>query len=146
MTIYGVLDFTRPGNLSLGFFLDNANGQRLDLSIPPGPFPIEQETNYAFYRAPQNLARGAHTLTVTVLECSGNQTFNFDYITYVSPPATASVVQPSATASSAPHTAHALIGPIAGGVVGGVVFLLLVGLIFDCIRRRRRQTRPKFGM
>lgn len=139
-----MLDFTRPGNLSLGFFLDNADEQRLDLVIPPGPFPIAQKANYAFYRAPQTLTRGDHTLMVTVLECSGNQTFTLDYITYVSPPDTASVVQ-APTASSATHGTHALIGPIAGGVVGGVVFLLLAGLLFDCVRRRRRQTRPKFG-
>ena len=30
------------------------------------------------------------------------------------------------------------------GVVGGVVFVILVGLIFDCFRRRKQQLKSRF--
>lgn len=148
--MYGVLDPTRVGQLSLEYLLDGGTLlRRVDFtgtgSSPPNS--TAPQTNFAFFTVPAALAApGPHTLLVDVIECTGNQTFVFDYATYTAPLLDGGPGGPVLPPASAPvHVGKSRVGPIVGGVVGGVVLLLLVGLLLDCVRRRRRQVRTRFG-
>ncbi|KAG8773434.1 hypothetical protein FRC16_005351, partial [Serendipita sp. 398] len=85
-----------------------------------------------------NLALSEHTVIVThegsqVLSASGNSTIYFVSIDYTGTPTTPSV-NPAPAGSKSPP-----IGPIVGGVVGGVALLFIAVVAFWWLRRRRKQ-------
>lgn len=137
------MDWTTAGTLGLRFTLDgvirdvalNTSSQQEQLF--DGPI----QPNYPFYVTPKNLTAGPHTLGVQVLQTT-NLSFIFDYITFVpsaTPPVTDSVtLQPTDSLSKTN------IGVIIGCTVGGLALVLLVILIFDCVRRRKRQLTSEF--
>ena len=148
--MYGVHDPTRVGELSLEYNVDGTLLRRVDFTntgsaAPNNNISTVPQTNFPFFTVPALLTLGTHTLTVVVVECAGNQTFVFDYATYTYPllDAGAGPVLPPTTTPV--HVGKSHVGAIVGGVVGGVVLLLLVGLLLDCMRRRRRQVRMRFG-
>ncbi len=143
-------DPTRVGELSLEYNLDGDLLHRIDFintgsAAPESNISTVPQANFPFFTVPASVTLGTHTLTVIVVECAGNQTFVFDYATYTYPLLDAGagpVLPPSATPV---HAGKSRVGAIVGGVVGGVVLLLLVGLLLDCVRRRKRQVRMRFG-
>ena len=136
-------DFTITGTLELRFTLD---GVPADVGHAVAATDTEfleglTQPNFLWFEGPTDLTPGVHTLGVEVLACD-SLPFVVDYITFLpSDPSVDSDV-PSTPGSSSSSKK----GPIAGGVVGGIVFLALVALLFDCVRRRKRQTRTRFGV
>ncbi|KAJ3885575.1 hypothetical protein GG344DRAFT_11113, partial [Lentinula edodes] len=81
IAVFGVFGWTGAGSLTLDFALDNQTTTSV-VSIPSGSTPPHQETpNYQFLSS--NLTSGNHTLFVNVTDTIGNQTFVFDYLTYI---------------------------------------------------------------
>ena len=143
LTVRGLMDWTTDGSLGLRFTLDGViQDVALNTSFPQGQlFEGPIQPNYPFYVTPKNLTAGPHTLGAQVLQTT-NLSFIFDYITFVpsaTPPVTDSVtLQPTDSLSKAN------LGVIIGGTVGGLALILLAILIFDCVRRRKRQLQSEF--
>lgn len=140
LNVYGMKDFTIIGSLELRFTLDGVpEDAGHEVAVGDAQFLAGlTQPNFKWYEAPADLAPGVHTLGVEVLACE-SLPFVVDYITYLPSSGSVSIDVPSTPGSSSKK------GPIAGGVVGGIVFLALVALLFDCVRRRKRQTRTRFG-
>jgi len=103
---------------------------------------LGQQPNYLFYSY-DFLTTGEHTLVVNVTECL-NQTFRFDYLTYV--PAFAKISDMpkdsggSSGAAASPGSGNKGVKSIVGGVVGAVVGSVLLGvLLFLFLKRRARR-------
>ncbi|KAJ3903805.1 hypothetical protein F5879DRAFT_922769 [Lentinula edodes] len=119
------------------------------LGIPSGSTPPHQETpNYQFFSS--NLISGNHTPFVNVTDAIGNQTFVFDYLTYI--PSFESLVSkpdftdtgtvlPTPGAVAAPtqgngNSKHVNTSVIVGCVVGGLVGLTFLAAFAFIIARR----------
>lgn len=138
LVVYGIMDLTAPSSLNLRFTVDGGSQEDKNYVVMESDvveFQGLKRPNFPWYQTPSNLPTGEHTLGVEVLDCQ-NLTFVVDYFTFM--PSSVSI-SPAAGAGSSSRK-----GAIAGGVVGGVVFVILVGLLFDCIRRRKRQIRTRF--
>lgn len=145
LSIYGVMDWTQIGHLVLSVAVDGFFVDQIDFPVLLNTSEVVggwgQETNFLFYKIPANVSTpGTHTVLVDVVECI-NQTFTFDYITYTSPSFTFEAIPSTPSGSNT----KSRIGPIIGGAVGGLIFILLVALFLDCVRRRKRQVRTHFG-
>jgi len=154
VAIYGLFDFSSPGLLALSFSIDSqslSQTYRVTSSSPQLVAELGQQPNYLFYSY-DFLTTGEHTLVVNVTECL-NQTFRFDYLTYV--PAFAKISDMpkdsggSSGASSSPGTGnngHRAVKSIVGGVVGALVGSVLLGaLLFLFLRRRARRRNETFN-
>ena len=136
-----------------------------DTSAPSSSYSIDDGTSTNF-TAPLDIATtqydkaffqvqglspdSEHTLAVNVLYASDNAPYLFDYIGYIP------LTQPSTTSSmaNAPGTGLPIpsansssskpIGPIIGGVVGGVALVLLAAATLYFYISRRRLGRPYF--
>ncbi|KJA18127.1 hypothetical protein HYPSUDRAFT_218388 [Hypholoma sublateritium FD-334 SS-4] len=140
LAVYGMKDFTILGSLELRFTLDGVP-EDTGHAVAAGDAQFLAgltQPNFLWYEAPADLAPGVHALGVEVLACE-SLPFVVDYITFLPSDPSVSSDVPSTPAGSSSKK-----GSIAGGVVGGIVFLALVALLFDCMRRRKRQTRTRF--
>ncbi len=138
LILYGIMDLTVPSSLDLRFTVDGGFVEDRSYTVVESDvaeFQGLKRPNFPWYQIPSNIPAGEHTLSVEVTDCQ-NLTFVVDYFTFM--PSSLSVGSVARAGSSSRK------GAIAGGIVGGVVFMILVGLIFDCIRRRRRQLKSRF--
>ena len=136
--MYGIMDLTAPSSLDLRYTLDGGFLEDRSYTVMESDvveFQGLKRPNFPWYQIPSNVPAGEHTLSVEVTDCQ-NLTFVVDYFTLM--PSNLSVSAVARVGSSSRK------GAIAGGVVGGVVFVILVGLIFDCFRRRKRQLKSRF--
>lgn len=88
------------------------------------------------------LASASHTLTVNVTDVVNAYPLAIDFIAYNATYDSITDMTGTAAGSGKKHTSH--IGAIVGGVLGGLVFVALVGLFLyvqNNRRRRRVQTR-----
>ncbi|THV02160.1 hypothetical protein K435DRAFT_836527 [Dendrothele bispora CBS 962.96] len=138
-------------NLGLNFTLDGYSQlvtfTNEDLSLPGG------SPHFPYFRN-DSLSEGNHTLIMTVVDVTGNTSVIIDYLTYN--PSFATVrdkptfsISNSTSAPSPPETQspdptpgpESDRGAIAGGVVGGVVFLVLLALGVWLVYRKKQQAR-----
>ncbi len=157
MAIYGIYDFSNLGKLTLSFTIDSQSLLQTYQVTPTTPQFINeqgQEPNFKFYSY-DFLTAGEHTLVVNVTECV-NQTFRFDYLTYVpafgkvSDMPTDLLTWASASGSGSGSTGggggggKTSIGVIVGSVVGVLAGSVLLGvLLFFFLRRRKSATGEK---
>lgn len=132
------MDWSQIGNLSLNFIMDGAT-QSANYTVQTGnPQTAAQvtekltEPNFMWYQNPEVLAFGEHTLVVEVTECD-TVPFILDYFTFN--------IQSSPT--PLPTSGRSKKGSIAGGVVGGMVFVLLLAFVFNWYQRRKRRMRTR---
>lgn len=140
LTLYGVFDYTRLGIMNVTFSLDGFTSSTFYevLSVVENFLDGVIQPNFPLYTSLDGMTAGPHTLVVEVVACE-NLTLTVDYFTY----APAEAASSPATVSSSSRKSHA--GAIAGGIVGGLAFLLITALILDCVRRRKRQLRHNFS-
>lgn len=134
------MDFTKLGLLNLTFSLDGGDlGSSTFFMNPTDPGFVEgvMEPHFEFIRTPA-LSSGQHTLVITVAEID-DQSFILDFITTTAFPVleSRSVILPAGRKSR--------VGAIVGGVIGGIVFLLLAGLLFDFVRLRKQRLRARLS-
>ncbi|KAJ3918217.1 hypothetical protein F5877DRAFT_67555 [Lentinula edodes] len=148
IAVFAVFGWTGAGSLTLDFALDNQTTTSV-VSIPSGSTPPHQETpNYQFLSS--NLTSGNHTLFANDTDTIGNQTFVFDYLTYIpsfellanKPDFTdTGTVLPTPGAVAAPtqgngNCKHVNTSVIVGCVVGGLVGLTFLAALAIIIARR----------
>ncbi|KAH7875250.1 uncharacterized protein C8R40DRAFT_1069705 [Lentinula edodes] len=148
IAVFAVFGWTGTGSLTLDFSLDNQTTISV-VSIPSGSTPPHQETpNYQFLSS--NLTSGNHTLFANDTDTIGNQTFVFDYLTYIpsfellanKPDFTdTGTVLPTPGAVAAPtqgngNCKHVNTSVIVGCVVGGLVGLTFLAAFAFIIARR----------
>ncbi|KAI0635889.1 hypothetical protein C8Q77DRAFT_600214 [Trametes polyzona] len=145
-----------PPNVSVS--IDGSTPETL--SVPP--------TALDFFYKNKNLNVGKHTITITVLEETDDWPFVLDYLVYGGPDdvtvpigATQQVADDGSDADTAGFLQGLLpqiekaqqsksdsvpVGPIVGGVIGGIALLTLISLVvwYLFIRPRRRGGRPFF--
>jgi len=123
---------------------------------------IGDASNFLFY-ASDSISAGEHTLVIDITQTS-NQSFILDYITYApsfptlgrmanftttsaKPSATgggAPIQNPLTTAASDQNSVQKVpVGGIVGGTVGGIFFVVLIGLLIWFLRRRSKKNRKR---
>ena len=138
-TIWGVQTTSTLGVLSAIYTVDGVPIGK-DYSVQPSNSGYKsgqgQVPNNALFTT-GSLPQGNHTVMLTISKCV-NQTFIFDYITYMPlglPNST--VIDSGSSGIKAPA------GAIVGGVLGGIALLLVaLAVVFA---RRRRQRREAFS-
>jgi hypothetical protein len=151
--IYGLFDFSSPSVLVLSFSVDSqslSQTYRVTSSSPQLVAELGQQPNFLFYSY-DFLTTGEHTLLVNVTECL-NQTFRFDYLTYV--PAFGKVsdmpIYSDGGSSTSPGTGdngNRGVGPTVGAALGAVLgSVLLAVLLFLFLRRRARRKKENDGI
>ena len=128
--------------------------------IAPGYFTI----NTVFFQS-QTLVDGDHTLVITTTNGTRPNRYWLDYFQYTASPVVSSssstssssvlssTVQPSSSSSSpvssstsaVSSSSRVKVGPIVGGVLGGIAILVIAALLlFICvkIRRNKRKVSP----
>jgi hypothetical protein len=157
VAIYGIYDFSNLGKLTLSFTMDSQSLSYTYQVTPTTPKFINeqgQEPNFKFHSF-DFLTAGEHTLVVNVTECA-NQTFRFDYLTYVpgfekvSDMPTDLLTWASGGGSGSGSTGggggggKTSIGVVVGSVVAALAGSVLLGvLVFFLLRRRKSTTGEK---
>ncbi|KAJ3733637.1 hypothetical protein DFJ43DRAFT_1068117 [Lentinula guzmanii] len=148
ISVFGVFEWTGTGSVTLDFNLDNQTTPSV-ISVPSGSSPSHPETpNHLFFSS--NVTAGNHTLLVNVTDAVGNQTFVFDYLTYIpsfeslasKPNFTGTAVGSALPTQVTPtqgndNTHHSNTGAIVGGVVGGLLGVVLLAVLVILVFRRR---------
>ncbi|KAJ3992466.1 hypothetical protein F5050DRAFT_919472 [Lentinula boryana] len=148
ISVFGVFEWTGTGSVTLDFNLDNQTTPSV-ISVPSGSSPSHPETpNHLFFSS--NVTTGNHTLLVNVTDAVGNQTFVFDYLTYIpsfeslasKPNFTGTAVGSALPTQVAPtqgndNARHSNTGAIVGGVVGGLLGIVLLAVLVILVFRRR---------
>jgi hypothetical protein len=142
--------------VAFDFFIDSQFEQRYSQQIP-----LELELQIMRLWASRELPFGNHTIELEIFELE-NAIAVIDYFqvfasgeppldvasgvssnrspsTAVDSTATSTQTHSSNAAQSSSGTARIPTGPIAGGVIGSILLLALLGLAFFCIRRRHRR-------
>jgi len=156
--VYGIFSWAQIGNLTATYMLDGTSTTKTYLvttSSPQFTKKFEEESNYILFSS-DSFAAGDHTLVINITQCI-NQTFILDYITYTPsfltlasmpnltnlPTTTINSGSSSAT-SSGSQVNHSNIGrkkipisAIVGGVLGGILFFVLIGFFLGYLRRNR---------
>ncbi|KAK7472219.1 hypothetical protein VKT23_000341 [Stygiomarasmius scandens] len=152
ISVYGVFNWTLPGNINVAFTLDGNMDTRPFPSVDRPP-NLSSSTNFLLFNA-VGLSVGNHTIIVELAEVLGNQSLTLDYLTYQpsfsslsdkpnfaagSPSSTTvnSTPSQSATDSGAVRASSHSSAAIIGGVVGGTLLILML-LIYWFRRRRAR--------
>lgn len=145
------MDWTKLGLLNITFSVDGGPATFMSFNIDDTAAGFVQgltEPNFLFYNTPSELSSGEHTLLATVTACE-NQAFILDYITYTpnftdTPAISPSIGgdEPSSTSSPVSAgfdgiSAKKHVGPIVGGVVGGLALLTVVVLLLGWVARRK---------
>jgi hypothetical protein len=159
VAIYGIYDFSNLGKLTLSFTIDSQSLLQTYQVTPTTPQFINeqgQEPNFKFYSY-DFLTAGEHTLVVNVTECA-NQTFRFDYLTYVptfekvSDMPTDLLTWASGSGSGSGSTGGSTggggktsTGVIVGSVVGALAGSVLLGVLLFLFLRRRKSTTGEKG-
>ncbi|KAF9061786.1 hypothetical protein BDP27DRAFT_1428553 [Rhodocollybia butyracea] len=177
ISVYGFSEGTNTGSISIDFTLDGKTTP-FNLSLPVvGTAASQFSTPHRFFSA-DSIDAGNHTLQMNVTDAFGNQTFVFDYITYVAsysnlgskpnftastpnmpspssnwtsagstPTCTPASTRTPAPASLSSSTSHKNIGPIVGGIIGGVgglaIMLVVLWLVFRNWRKQRNNLIPE---
>ena len=156
LSIYGNFLWEQVGGMTLSYNI-NGGTNFSQTFTSDGTNPIKEEPNFKLVDTGP-LSPGNYTLTLTLTDCVG-QTLLVDYILYTPsfsnlasmPNLTASTTQsqtttvgqtstaPTGGGTSSPQpSSKTNAGAIAGGTVGGIVFLLILGaLAFWWFRRRK---------
>ena len=156
--VYGIFSWAQIGNLSATYTLDGTATSKTYLvteSSPQFRKKFEEESNYILFSS-DPLAAGDHTLVINITQCI-NQTFILDYITYIPsfltlasmpnltnlPTTTFKSGSSSATSSGSPVNQSNIgrkkipINAIVSGLLGGILFFVLVGFLLGYLRRKR---------
>ena len=144
IAIYGLYDFSSPSLLIVSFSIDSSplsETYRVTSTTPQFVAETGQEPNYLFYSYDFLLSE-EHTLVVNVTE-SVNETFRFDYLTYIPTFETVSNM-PSLGGGSSSSSGTGSNGRKTNSAVGigvGVVLgsILLGVLLFLFLRHRSRR-------
>lgn len=148
VAVYGIRTWANIGLITLTSTLDGVSlsqSFRVNADTPQFKAEIGQQPNFKFYTQ-DFLTSGDHTLVVNLTECV-NQTFSFDYLTYIPTfPNLASMPSlsaPTIGGSAGAGTAKAGKKPgkvaIVVGIIGALILVsLLLGLVYILRRRRRR--------
>ncbi|KAF8891343.1 hypothetical protein BD779DRAFT_197939 [Infundibulicybe gibba] len=128
--VFGIFDFSTPGNLSAIFDLD---GRPTPLTCMVGPNTPEFKANVGHqpnfpYFSQTSLVEGNHTLTINITQ-SLNISFILDYLTYHAS---------SEASPETPSSSTSLAGPIAGSAVGALVVVAITVLAYLHMRRRKK--------
>jgi len=165
--VYGIFSWAQIGNLAATYTLDGTSTTKtyvVTTSSTQFTKHIKEQTNFILFSS-DHLAAVDHTLVINITQCV-NQIFILDYITY-SPsfltlasmpnltnlPTTTTFKSGSSSATSSGSPFSVTNGPpvnqsniekknipisaIVGGVVGGIVFLVLIGSLLGYLRRKR---------
>ncbi|KJA25163.1 hypothetical protein HYPSUDRAFT_200053 [Hypholoma sublateritium FD-334 SS-4] len=108
LTIYGIMNWTAIGSLSLRFALNGSSDDQ-DYAVVVDDVQFSQgltQPNFPWYQTPSNLAAGQYTLVVEVLQCQ-NLPFTVDYITYL--PSSLSSIPGSSVSTGGPSSTKSFI-------------------------------------
>lgn len=127
------------------YFIDNLDVPSFIFTATP-----EEDSNFQqpFFSSDPNLSDGPHLLTITLDNdtiVDGTAGFWVDFFV-VGRPVPSTSPSPSTSASASESECHrrssVSVGPVIGGVVGGVALLvLLTGILFMYFRRRQKRRR-----
>lgn len=100
----------------------------------------EQGTDSVLYYQSAQLAAGLHTLIINVTTAGGEFPYALDYAMYVpdSNTNTSGVSVTQTAIPNAPSASKKSVGPIVGGVVGGVAALAIIGFIVFYFMRKKK--------
>ncbi|KIM46781.1 hypothetical protein M413DRAFT_23136 [Hebeloma cylindrosporum] len=166
LAVYGIFSWDNLGLLSVTYSIDGKPFQQsysVTTSSPEYVNKIGDASNFLFY-ASDTISAGEHTLVIDITQ-SSNQSFILDYITYspsfptlgrmanltttsAKSSSTAGsgggIPNPITTAAGDQHSVHQVpAGAIVGGIVGGIFFVALIGLLIWFLRRRAKKNRKR---
>jgi len=159
ISLYGVFGWDLLGSLTVSYSIDDSipvsQIYTVDEDTPEFKNNVGDIFNFRFFTR-DGLPAQKHTLLVTVIPV-GAQVFMFDYMTYTSsfPNLITAPGNSSSSTTSIPSSASngptgsvvqgssmkrstSSIGPVVGGVVGGLNLFLFIGFLLFWMRRRRR--------
>ncbi|THV06258.1 hypothetical protein K435DRAFT_789667 [Dendrothele bispora CBS 962.96] len=163
--VYGVFNWTVPGNTTATFTLDsNESSFKTFSSAFDRPPNVQSVSNFLFFES-TDLHEGNHNLTIDVTEIVGEQSLIIDYLTYQpsfdsikDKPDFSSGIIPDSTSSATgsptssptagrnggvPARSPLPLAAIIGSVVGGVVLIVTLVAVFCWSRIRSRRSRKK---
>ncbi|KAF5330130.1 hypothetical protein D9611_010540 [Ephemerocybe angulata] len=145
VSVYGAVG-RAPGRLSITYSL-NGTPQSDRIEYANGSQAIDREswniTKLYELPAPVGGTKAFHELRVTVVEATEEQAFYFDYLTYetnqetVTPFSGNSPAPTPTSVSDSSGSGQLSVGKIVGGVVGGLLFLVVVWRLVRFERARK---------
>jgi hypothetical protein len=168
LAIYGIFSWTNLGLLSVTYSIDGKpffQSYSVTTNSPEYVNKLGDAPNFLFYSS-DTITAGEHKLVINITQCT-NQSFILDYISY-SPASSAlsrlpnvtstsaksssttgsggggPIINPITTASSNQNSTHKVaVGPIMGGILGGLFFVVSFGVLIWFLRKRRSKKNGK---